>query len=574
MTSGAAKPVYPPAIDDGERQRLVQVVKDWSLANGLTIRPPFAAVAATDVDLAGTLSMAAPVTLFPSPFPRSCFEEAQAAQHAYNELYAKISQDEEFLTRIVDEVAGGDEFTTQLWNVHLRVKKEGYTHKHSLGIFRSDYLVHQESSASRGEAHLQIKQVEFNTIAASFGGLSSQTSKLHQFLAQTEYPLLRASQAHAATATATATGYNLPPNTSGRDIAAGLLAAFDVYMRSEPRTLGHDRCILFLVQDGERNVFDQRHVEYAVIEAAAAAAAAAATAATAATGAVTPETPRVFRLPFHEILRRTSIADTPRRQLLYHHPDATPRVFEVAVVYLRAGYGPADYPDAAAWDARYQIERSAAIKCPTVLTQVAGIKKVQQVLATPAAATDAALPAGGPSSELARFFSDHQQQPQAILRRTFANIYPLDTASAAGRQARAWAQDPARCRQFVLKPQREGGGNNYYKDKIPAHLQTVPPEHWASYILMELITPPPVANVILRNGQVEQGGVICELGVYGTCIWETADGGAGGGSSSSSSNNTIIRNELAGYLLRTKGDQSEEGGVAAGFGSMDSCNLV
>lgn len=33
-------------------------------------------------------------------------------------------------------------------------------------------------------------------------------------------------------------------------------------------------------------------------------------------------------------------------------------------------------------------------------------------------------------------------------------------------------------------------------------------------------------------------------------------------------------NEEAGYLLRTKGDQSEEGGVAAGFGAMDSVMLV
>jgi hypothetical protein len=48
----------------------------------------------------------------------------------------------------------------------------------SLGMFRSDYMVHkdleQESSVP------VIKQVEFNTIASSFGGLSFQTSRLHQ----------------------------------------------------------------------------------------------------------------------------------------------------------------------------------------------------------------------------------------------------------------------------------------------------------------------------------------------------------------------------------------------------------
>jgi glutathione synthase len=78
---------------------------------------------------------------------------------------------------------------------------------------------------------------------------------------------------------------------------------------------------------------------------------------------------------------------------------------------------------------------------------------------------------------------------------------------------------------------------------------------------MELITPPPVANVILRNGKLEQGGVICELGVYGTCLWDQRGTG-------------FLHNEESGYLLRTKGDQSEEGGVAAGYGCMDSVALV
>jgi hypothetical protein len=113
----------------------------------------------------------------------------------------------------------------------------------------------------------------------------------------------------------------------------------------------------------------------------------------------------------------------------------------------------------------------------------------------------------------------------------------------------------------VLKPQREGGGNNIYRSSIPAFLKSLPESHWKSYILMEIITPPPVHNLILRNGKIEHGGVICELGIYGTCLWRH-------------DTKEVVSNEVAGYLLRTKGDQSEEGGVAAGFGAMDSCLLV
>jgi len=35
------------------------------------------------------------------------------------------------------------------------------------------------------------------------------------------------------------------------------------------------------------------------------------------------------------------------------------------------------------WDARRLLESSGAIKCPTIITQLAGYKKVQQVLAMP-----------------------------------------------------------------------------------------------------------------------------------------------------------------------------------------------
>lgn len=137
----------------------------------------------------------------------------------------------------------------------------------------------------------------------------------------------------------------------------------------------------------------------------------------------------------------------------------------------------------------------------------------------------------------------------------------MDALTPAGLAARQLATSPVDCQKYVLKPQREGGGNNIYRAAIPAYLGKTPEEHWGSYILMELITPPPVVNTILRNGNLEHGGVICELGVYGTCLWDQGTG-------------EVLRNEEAGYLLRTKGDQSEEGGVAAGFGCMDSVRLV
>jgi glutathione synthetase len=322
---------------------------------------------------------------------------------------------------------------------------------------------------------------------------------------------------------------DLPDNNSTKGLALGLRCAFDTYTKS---AIGRDCCVIFLVQDPERNIFDQRRLEYELQE---------------------NDFPiPAFRLPFSEVLTQTSIADTPKRELLYHLPSNPSKVFEVAVVYFRAGYGPGDYPSDDAWKGRLQIERSNAIKCPSILTQLAGAKKVQQVLATPSSSSS--------PSPLSRFLPKATSEEITLLEKTFTNIFPLDT-TPSGLEARQLALDPKSCKDYVLKPQREGGGNNTYRSAIPPFLTSIPDTHWKSYILMEIITPPPVHNLILRNGQIEKGGVICELGVYGTCLWDKGS-------------KEVLMNEEAGYLLRTKGDKSEEGGVAAGFGSMDSCCLV
>jgi glutathione synthase len=180
------------------------------------------------------------------------------------------------------------------------------------------------------------------------------------------------------------------------------------------------------------------------------------------------------------------------------------------------------------------------------------MKKIQQVLAEPG------------SPHLSRFLRDPTIAQR--VRNTFTNIYPLDD-SEAGLKAQKLALDPETAKGYVLKPQREGGGNNIYGAAIPQFLRDkVPKEKWKGYILMKLINPPFVNNSILRNGKIESGSVIGELGVFGVCLWRNPTGEGGDAEA--------LENKEAGYLLRTKGRESEEGGVAAGFGSIDSVFLV
>ena len=78
-------------------------------------------------------------------------------------------------------------------------------------------------------------------------------------------------------------------------------------------------------------------------------------------------------------VRRRATLDGPNRVLRLDGGAG----FEVAVVYFRAGYTPSDYPSNRQWDARATLERSHAIKCPSVAQHLAGCKKVQQQLAVP-----------------------------------------------------------------------------------------------------------------------------------------------------------------------------------------------
>ncbi|KAF6223627.1 hypothetical protein HO133_000470 [Letharia lupina] len=517
-------PDYPPNLTSEQSDYIVSNIKDWSILSGLAVRPSSSFVS-EKIDPSRSLAVTAPVTLFPSLFPRECFEEARAIQTAYNELYACIANDEEWLGEVVKELAEVDDFISNLWNVHQAVKKEGYVQDLSLGIFRSDYMVHKDPSNQ--EAKTEIKQVEFNTIASSFGGLSAKVSALHKHLLSIS--------AYPPTIPPLISDSSLPPNPSIASLSRGIATAHKAYGR--PKTSSQlPLCTLFIVQDLENNAFDQHAL---------------------ATNLLTDHSVLTFRLPFSTVLAHTSIpSDSPSQPLIYTPPHSPSTPYEVTTLYFRAGYSPAEYTSPNSWNARLHLERSAAIKCPSILTHLAGSKKIQQILATPS------------SPHLSRFLSSTASAAYIDrIQATFAAIYPLDD-TAEGKHAIEIATDPERIRGYVLKPQREGGGNNIYGLKIPPFIKSLGDDSkkYRGHILMELIEPPALRNGVFRNGEVTMGEVIGELGVYGVCLWRHGRDEKG--------EREILENWEAGHLLRTKGRESEEGGVAAGFGAVDSVCLI
>ena len=100
--SRAVAKSYPPPLTPKDSEQLLATIKDWSIAHGLAVRPPVSLVS-SEIDPNGILATTAPVTVFPSPFPRVCFEQAKSIQKSYNHLYSQIAQDESFLKDIFQE---------------------------------------------------------------------------------------------------------------------------------------------------------------------------------------------------------------------------------------------------------------------------------------------------------------------------------------------------------------------------------------------------------------------------------------------------------------------------------------
>lgn len=145
----------------------------------------------------------------------------------------------------------------------------------------------------------------------------------------------------------------------------------------------------------------------------------------------------------------------------------------------------------------------------------------------------------------------------SLLKSSFTGLYPLDDSKEG---LSAYNRAMVNPMGLVLKPQREGGGNNFYNEDVRKKLKEISAEERNSFILMDLIQPPRFKNLMMREGVAHIAEVVSELGIYGVWI--------------SSSNGDIILNECAGHLMRTKSSDSDEGGVASGFAVLDSPFLI
>ncbi|GMI35507.1 hypothetical protein TeGR_g11140 [Tetraparma gracilis] len=293
----------------------------------------------------------------------------------------------------------------------------------------------------------------------------------------------------------------LPANGALPLLAAALALAAASFSPAPPRS-PLPRAVLFVVQPGESNSPDQHLLELAL------------------------------RARGVRALRRTlaQLSELPPEggDAVLSDGGGAPHV--VAVVYYRAGYSPRDYPGEREWRARGALERGSAVKCPDVRGQLFGCKKVQQVLAT---------------ERLGELVGD-----EGLRRRLGGYMAGLWALGRGDGDAVAMAlENPG---GFVMKPQREGGGNNLYGGEMRDALLAMGEGEREAFVLMELVKPEASPCVLVRDGEVRHDGPgVCEVGVFAASLGEEEVEGEG-------------------FLVRVKAEGTEEGGVAAGYAFLSS----
>lgn len=480
-------------IPPKDHASFIRDARDYALVNGIVLRcDPI------NINCVAHL----PFTLFPSPYPNELYQECLNIQPVVNRLMLGIANDTSFMNDTLRPIAQVDDFTKNLLDINDAVRREGLAQPIISCISRADYMLDTAPNAAQNE--FRLRQVEVNAIASAMSPHSDQVAKLHDFL-MTKYDV----KMPAAT-------ISRPDNTSLATVVGGLVEAFDKYGKSSA-------CILLVNEDLNRNLADQFKVELELTK-------------------MRPDI-KFVRRPFLSLPDMIRLG--PNKELLLEETR------EVAVVYFRYCYDPSHYSSSRAWDARLLMERSRAIKCPSINFHLAGAKKFQEVLNNQA--------------KLERYLQPAEAQR---LENVFCKFWSFKDCSDSDEGYKLATSESV---GLVLKPQREGGGNNIYgRDIRPFVEKIAKTEAISQYILMEYIDAPLEKNWVVSQGDGsvsdsvrldECDRLVSELGIYGAILADA--------------NTSLVEsNKSGGYLVRSKRFGVNEGGVASGHAGISSLILV
>ncbi|KAI3412161.1 hypothetical protein GPALN_002202 [Globodera pallida] len=406
-------------------------------------------------------------------------------------LYFRIASDYEFLREHLQPVAETNEVLQSLLEILQKVHEEGIKQPLTVVLMRSDYMCNVDKNEHTGEPVYGLKQIEVNI--GQIGGL---------FNAPCITDLHRRTMAHAGLDTS---NVFMPINEPDAMVVDALIMAWKAF--------GDKDAIVLIVAGKLYQTFQQYKMNYLLEK-------------------VSNNKIKIVQLSLLEAGEILTLDD-----------DFSLRfgTQKVAVAFYRSI---TNLKNSKLFAARLMIERSTAIKIPTIAQGLAGQKKIQQVLALP--------------GMVERFFpSSNEADTVATIRKTFARMWGLDDPE--DETTKSIIQNAIdHPDKYVLKPCREGGGNNFWGKEIPEKLREFSPAELGGHILMQNLTPLAVPNLLVRPLQdVQFEKVVSELGIFGFLLGNVHT-------------KSVRHNVQQGHYARSKSQEAQEGGVYGGAGVVDS----
>uniref|UniRef100_A0A914H4U1 Glutathione synthetase n=1 Tax=Globodera rostochiensis TaxID=31243 RepID=A0A914H4U1_GLORO len=439
-----------------------------------------------------------PFTLFPSPFPREMFKEAVDVAKAMSLLYFRVSRDFEFLKMVYKDLLESDVSIRNYMKICEEVHNEGIKQPVSIYLQRSDYLVHVKEDGA--EKKFELKQIEVN--GGSIGGANGIPPRITEIHARM---LEKAGMPNLPEDV-------LPRSKQARSASASMLVtAWNKF--NNPNAI----IVSLVLKDKSKWHFCKRFDEYEIDR-------------------MTNKRVKIVYLSISEAIKMLRL-DEDFTLRLEGKPVA---VFYINIILIGVILSQKTL------EMLKMAERSTAIKSPSLFYELSISKKVQQVLTLP--------------GMVERFFPDPKEAPMVQgIRKTFAKLWGLENDDSETREIIADAI--AHPERYVMKPNQEGGGKNFWEKELADKLRTLTLKERAAFILMERLNPLVVKNYLIwPMEKAIYSDVVTEVGVYTYCVYNTKDG-------------TLLRYTQPGQMSRTKLASSNEGGISAGTGVFDSLYL-
>jgi len=451
---------------------------------------------------------AMPVALVPDMISLSAFEELRRLAPIFSRVIDKISCSFEWLHAKLSPLRSSDAWLARLLDLAAEVYGPKGAGKDPCAEIR--LLLQRQDYLPNSDGH--YLQVEINTIAVAHAGWTEQLARVHADCVSTFCPDL-----------CTKHDQLLKDNVPGSDFARALAAAHAAYVRdagveaTQPHTADRGVTgprVCFFCWENDFFEMDQRLIEVALN----------------ALGV-----PTFFAsLGARVDLRGGDAARSGAGGQLFING------VEVSVVYFHSTYEPGHFACEADWTNRRLIELSKAVKAPSLLGHLAGTKKVQQLLSN--------------QKELQRLLDCEEDiaRCMAVFAKQLCPTEPasIDTVQRA-------LSDPDK---WVLKPQREGGGNNLFGEELKMRLCSTE-GGLDQFVLMEKIqsVPQPTLLQDWKGGHGVRTGGVSELGIFAAHLAHGTQ---------------EVLSTSGGAVLRTKPPTSLESGICSRSAMLSTPFLV